>query len=246
VRPALEVDAAAARARCGEALLEQASAWLDPLAVAAVLGAFGLPLLESRLVRSARKAAEAVAELGGGPVALKAVAAGLTHKTDVGGVRLGLGSGAAAARAYRAMAAAVAEQGIALQGALVQPMAPAGVECLIGIASDPTFGPVVAFGAGGVLAELVTDARLRLVPITDRDADELLGAPRARALLAGHRGAPPGDVAAVRDVLLRVGMLAEEVPEIVELDLNPVLALPPGQGAVVLDARIRVERGGAR
>ena len=129
-----------------------------------------------------------------------------------------------------------------MQGVLIQPMAPDGIECLIGVASDPTFGPVVAFGAGGVLAELIGSASLRITPLTDHDADELIDGSRIRRLLAGYRGAPAGDVAALRDVVLRVSRLAEEVGEVVELDLNPVVALPPGQGAVVLDARIRVAR----
>jgi acyl-CoA synthetase (NDP forming) len=125
-------------------------------------------------------------------------------------------------------------------GVLVQPMIAGGVETMIGVADDPLFGPLVGFGLGGVNVEILGDVRFRVAPLTDRDADELLHEIRGFPLLAGHRGHPPADLDALRDVLLRVSKLAEEVPEISELDLNPVIALPPGEGCRIVDARIRV------
>ena len=123
---------------------------------------------------------------------------------------------------------------------IVQPMITGGVELLAGVAQDPVFGPLVAFGPGGVFAELIGDAHFRLTPLTDVDADELVGSGKAGRLVAGFRGAPAADAAALADVLHRLSQLADDLPELAELDLNPVIGLP--DRAVVVDARIRVAR----
>jgi acyl-CoA synthetase (NDP forming) len=115
-----------------------------------------------------------------------------------------------------------------------------GVETIIGVADDPLFGPLVAFGLGGVHVEILGDVRFRLAPLTDRDADELLREIRGLRLLQGYRGHPPADLDALRELLLRVSRLAIEIPEIAELDLNPVMAMAPGHGCRIVDARIRV------
>jgi len=130
-----------------------------------------------------------------------------------------------------------------VDGVAIQPMPGAGVETMIGVAADRLFGPLVAFGLGGTLVELMGDVRFRIAPLTDRDADELLHEIRGFPLLQGFRGRPPADIEALRDVLLRVSRLADEIPEIVELDLNPVIALPDGDGCRIVDARIKVGRG---
>jgi len=244
-RPDLaDADVDAARAICREALARGDSAWLSAEDVDGVLRALGIRTLETRFSPSADDAERAFAALGGGPVAVKLVAEGVLHKTDVGGVRLGIADAAGVREAFEELRASLEARGAdtEMRGALVQPMAPPGVECLVGVAADPTFGPVVAFGAGGVLAELIGAASLRITPLTDRDADDLVDGSRIKRLLDGYRGAAPGDTAALREVVLRVARLAEEVAEVAELDLNPVVALPPGDGAVVLDARIRVAR----
>ena len=117
---------------------------------------------------------------------------------------------------------------------------------MVGIADDPLFGPLVAFGLGGVHVEVLGDVRFRIAPLTDLDADSLLRGIRGFKLLQGYRGHPPVDLDALRELLLRIARLAEEVPEIAELDLNPVIALPPGNGCRIVDARIRVAaRGGS-
>ncbi len=113
---------------------------------------------------------------------------------------------------------------------------------MIGVTEDPLFGPLVAFGLGGVNVEALGDVQFRVAPLTDRDADALLHGIRGFRLLQGHRGRPPADLEALRELLLRIARLAEDVPEIVDLDLNPVIALPPGQGCRVVDARVRVAR----
>jgi acyl-CoA synthetase (NDP forming) len=112
----------------------------------------------------------------------------------------------------------------------------------MGMTDDPLFGPLVAFGLGGIYVEVLGDVRFRIAPLTDRDVDDLLHGIRGYRLLEGYRGHAPGDVAALREILLRLSRLAEELPEIAELDLNPVIALPPGNGCRIVDARIRVGR----
>jgi len=129
-----------------------------------------------------------------------------------------------------------------IEGVLLQPMICGGTETLLGVTHDPLFGPLVAFGLGGINVEVLGDVRFRVAPLTDRDADDLLHEIRGYPLLTGHRGRPAADLAALRDALLRMSCLAECVPEIAELDLNPVIALAPGAGCRVVDARIRVAR----
>jgi acetyl coenzyme A synthetase (ADP forming)-like protein len=211
--------------------------WLEPAEVRALLEAAGLSLPAQRIVPSPTAAARAAAEMGG-PVALKAVAATLLHKSDVGGVALGLAGPSAVRRAAVAMRTRIAAAGHALDGFLVQAMAPAGVEMLVGATADPLFGPVVACGAGGVAVELLRDVAVRLTPVTDRDAAAMVRELGTSPLLRGYRGAPPADVAALEDVVLRVGALVDALPQIAELDCNPVVVHPGG--AVVVDARVRV------
>jgi acyl-CoA synthetase (NDP forming) len=126
------------------------------------------------------------------------------------------------------------------EGVVIQPMIAGGVETMIGITDDPLFGPLVAFGLGGIHVEVLRDVLFRIAPLTDRDADAVLRGVRGFKLLQGYRGHPPADLESLRELLLRVSRLAEEVPEIAELDLNPVIALPPGKGCRIVDARIRV------
>jgi acetate---CoA ligase (ADP-forming) len=153
-------------------------------------------------------------------------------------VRLALRTRSAVLRAARAMQADLRAAALAPTGFLVQPMAEAGVELLVGVAHDPTFGPVVACAAGGTAAELLADASVRLAPLSERDVHEM---PRALAtfpLLAGHRGAPPADVAALEDVLRRISAVADDNPSVAELDCNPVVVTPTG--AAIVDMRVRV------
>ncbi|MEV4661364.1 GNAT family N-acetyltransferase [Micromonospora echinofusca] len=207
---------------------------LDP---AGLLGAYGIDVVESVPARSAGEAAEAAARLGF-PVALKAAAPGLRHRLDLGAVRLDLPDAAAVHRAYAEMSA--------LFGAdvLVQPMVPPGVACVVELVEDPAFGPVVGFGLGGVATELLGDRAWRAVPLTDLDAAELVDEPRAAPLLRGHRGAAPVDRAALAELLLRVGRLADEQPRVRALTLNPVLAR--SDGISVLHATVRIGSAVAR
>jgi acyl-CoA synthetase (NDP forming) len=129
----------------------------------------------------------------------------------------------------------------AMEGVLVQPMVKGGVEVMVGVTTDPSFGPLIAFGLGGIHVEILGDVRFRVTPVTDRDAREMVREIRGSRLLEGYRGHPPADIKALEEVLLRISLLLEEVPDITELDLNPIFALPPGQGCQIVDARARVE-----
>ena len=211
--------------------------WLGPSEVGALLGAYGLPLISGRVVANAREAVEAAAELDGA-VALKAVAPGLLHKSDAGGVLLGLRGAQAVRTGVREIRAAVDAAGHKLEGLVVQSMAEPGVELLMGVVHDESFGPVIACGAGGTGAELLGDVAVRITPLTDLDAREMLRSLRTFPLLNGYRGAPACDLAALEDVLLRLSALVEAHPEVAELDANPVVATP--SGAVIVDARIRL------
>jgi acyl-CoA synthetase (NDP forming) len=199
---------------------------------------YGVRVVDQRLVATASQAADAAVELGG-EVALKAVAPDLLHKSDAGGVRLHLTGAQPVLMAAQEMAAAVhSATGVEPTGYLIQRMAPAGVEMLVGVVNDPHFGPTVACGAGGTLVELLKDVSVRLSPLTRRDATGMLRELRSFPLLEGYRGAPRCDVGALEDVLLRISALADEHPHVAELDCNPVIV--SASGAIVVDARVRV------
>jgi acetate---CoA ligase (ADP-forming) len=229
--PELECDRDEAEAVVREAVAA-GGGWLDPDRTRRLLDAYGVPLVPERVAATKEAAVEAARELGF-PVVVKTAAPG-AHKTEQGGIALDLGDEAAVLEAVERIGAP----------ALVQPFVRGGAELLAGAVQDPVFGPLVAFGPGGVLAELIGEAQFRLAPLTDRDAEELVRFGKAGRLVAGFRGTPPADADALVDLLLRLSLLVEDLPEVAELDLNPVLALPDRCFAV--DARVRVaERGPA-
>jgi acyl-CoA synthetase (NDP forming) len=227
--PSVEgIDAAAAERVVSDALASADDAWLTPDETRRLLTSYGLPLVEERLAVDVEGAVEAARELGF-PVVVKSGVAG-AHKTETGGVALGLADEEAVHDAAERIGAPV----------IVQPMVGAGVELLAGIVQDPTFGPLVAFGPGGVLAELIGEAGFRIAPLTDVDAEELLHQEKTGLLVAGYRGAPPADPVSLTDLVHRLSRLGVDRPEVAELDLNPVIAGP--DGCVVVDARARVRR----
>ena len=208
-------------------LVESSSeGWLDPDLTRRLLTSYGLPLVAERRVESVDEALIAAEEIGY-PVVLKTAAAGV-HKTETGGVAIDLRDSEEIREAAHRIGAPL----------LVQPMVRNGVELLVGAVQDPVFGPLIALGPGGTLAELIGDAAFRLTPLTDFDAQELAQTGKAGILLSGFRGAAPSDLEAVEDLLLRISQLAEDLPEVAELDLNPVIAGP--DGCVVVDARVRI------
>jgi acetyl coenzyme A synthetase (ADP forming)-like protein len=232
-----DADADRAAATIAEALT-RGGGWLSQEEVAALLACYGLEMPAWTVTAATPEAVAAAARELPGKVAIKALAQGLLHKTDAGGVATGV-SARGAASAARRIATAIERAGHELEGFLVQSMAPPGVEMLVGTVHDPTFGAVLVCGGGGTAAEVIGDVALRVTPVTDRDAHEMVASLRTYPLLTGYRGSPPVDVKAVEDVVLRLGALVENHPEVVEVDLNPVIASV--HGATVVDARMRVE-----
>jgi acetyl coenzyme A synthetase (ADP forming)-like protein len=222
------IDREAASRVVEAALRAPGDGWLEPSAARQLLLAYGIPLVEERLAGSADEAVTAAGVLGY-PVVVKTAAPG-AHKTELGGIALDLAGEAEVRASVERIGPPV----------LLQRMVEGGVELLVGALQDPVFGPLVAFGPGGVLAELIGAAQFRLAPLTDVDADELVHAGKAGMLVQGFRGAPPADATALADVLARVSRLVEDLPEVAELDLNPVLGL--ASGCVAVDARVRVDR----
>ena len=230
--PSLDgVDASRARAIVTEALVETDEAWLDPRQTRELLEAYGVPVVPERLAATPDEAAATAAELGF-PAVVKSAEPG-AHKTETGGVALNL----ADAEEVRAAAVRI---GVPV---LVQPMLAGSAELLAGVVQDPVFGPLVAFGPGGVFAELIGQAGFRIAPLTDADAHELVTTGKTGALVRGFRGKPAADEPALVDLVHRLSRLGDDLHEVVELDLNPVIASP--DGCVAVDARVRVQRGTA-
>ena len=237
-----DIEPTVARSICRTVLKEHGATWLSAAEVHRVLAAMRLSLPRGGFCRTAEEA-ERMAQDIGFPVALKLASRQIVHKTEFDGVKLNLQSAGAVREAFRDLHARVTqEKGMeAMDGVVVQPMICGGVELVVGVTQDPSFGPLIVFGLGGIHVEILQDVSFRVTPITDLDAAEMVRSIRSYRLLQGYRGHAPADIPAVEDLLLRVSRLVEEVPEIEELDLNPVIALPPGQGCLVVDARIRVK-----
>src|SRR6266568_1494372 len=208
--------------------------WLSAEEADGLLRCYGIPMVEFRRAGDTDAAVQAAAALGG-HVAIKADVPGLLHKTVAGAVQLDL-HGAGEVRA--AMGRLQAKFAGRLSRVLVEPMIAGGIETIIGVVQEPVFGPVVVFGLGGVATDVLGDYAARLAPLTVADADDLIHSIRAAPALLGQRGRPAADIGALRDILLRVSRLADDLPHVTELDLNPVITRPDGVTAV--DARIRV------
>ena len=208
--------------------------WLSADEADALLRCYGIPMVEFRRADDADAAVEVAAGLGG-HVVLKADVPGLLHKSTGGAVELDLhGDGEVRAAMGRLQARFAGR----LSGVLVEPMITGGIETIIGVVQEPVFGPVVVFGLGGIATDVLGDHAARLAPLTDADADDLIHSIRAAPALLGHNGQPGADIDALRDTLLRVSRLASDLPQVAELDLNPVIARP--DGAIAVDARVRV------
>jgi len=212
--------------------------WLRPDEVAQLLDCYGIAVADWRLVETPAEAGAAADELGG-LVALKAVATGVVRKRDAHAVALGLEGADEVQRTAEAMTRDLVSAGHPVERLLVQRMVPAGVEMLVGVVHDRLFGPVIACGAGDSEMGLLRDVAVRITPLTDRDAGEMLRSLTMFPLLEGYRNASRADVDALEQVLLRVSAMVEAHPEIVEMDCNPLIVL--AEGAVVVDARVRIE-----
>jgi acetyl coenzyme A synthetase (ADP forming)-like protein len=213
--------------------------WLSQDELTTVLRTVGIDVApaEQTTVEQAREVADRI----GYPLVAKAVATGVLHKSDVGGVIMGLNSPTAVADAAAMLRERMAAIGASLEGVLLQRQIDGGIETLIGVTTDPTFGPLLVCGFGGTMVELLRDVAFRLHPVTDVDAAEMIAALRSSRLLDGYRGAPLGDRDALISLIMRVSALVEAVPELSELDLNPVKVLTRGNGGVVVDGRLRLK-----
>jgi len=228
--------------RVVEGALERRSArplWLEGPDVSELLEAYGIRLAASKSAESPEEAAR-VAEEMGFPVAVKLVSDSIVHKTEVGGVILSRRSPTEVKDAYERIRSRLAELGRddEMQGVSVQQMVPEGVEVIVGLTQDSTFGPLILFGLGGIYAEFFKDITFRIHPLTDIDVREMVRSVKAHQLLSGWRGSKPSDVKAIEDVLLRVSAMVEDLPQIAEMDLNPLKAQEQGKGCVAVDARI--------
>lgn len=199
----------------------------------------GIPVTTTVLAKT-REEARTQAERVGYPVVLKIVSPDIAHKSDVGGVKVGLADGAAVDAAFEEIVASAkkAVPNANITGVAVQNMAPPGTEVIVGMTTDPQFGPVMMFGLGGIMVEVLKDVSFRIVPLTERDAAQMIDEIKGHAVLEGVRGQPPVDKAALCDAILKVAAFVEQHPEVQELDLNPMFAY--ADGAIAVDARIIV------
>jgi acyl-CoA synthetase (NDP forming) len=233
-RPTLtNVDTGTARTLVEQAVAE-GGGWQPPDRAAALLTAYGIRVAAGETVTGS-VAAMAAADRLGYPAVVKAADPNLVHKTDQGAVVLDLVDARAVGTAYEVIARALGQPDPAV---LVQPMLTPGLELVAGIVHDPVFGSLVMLGLGGVHTEIFADRALRLLPVTDLDANAMWRSLRAAPLLTGFRGQPAVDTAAVEDLVLRLGRLADDLPEVAELDLNPVLVSPGG--AIAVDIKLRL------
>jgi acyl-CoA synthetase (NDP forming) len=204
--------------------------WLTPEEIENLLDCYGISIAKTLRVATPQEAGQAAQELGG-QVVLKGVAPGLVHKTEAGAVRLGLTGKEALEEAAKEMLIQLEEEGLLGTSFIVQPMVKSGIEMLVGVTHDPVFGPIVVCGAGGTLVELLKDVTVRITPLTGQDANDMVRSLKAFPLLIGYR---------LEELILRVGVLVDDIHEIAELDLNPVIVLPEGQGVCLVDVRVRV------
>ncbi len=208
-----------------------------------ILRAYDIAIPQSKLAKTSQEAVDIAGEIGY-PVVLKIASPDILHKTDVGGVKVGLETADQVKDAFDLMIFRTERYlpEAEIWGCQVQEMAPpGGMEILIGMNRDPQFGPLVTFGLGGIYVEALKDVTFRIAPFTRHDAEDMLKEIRSKALLEGVRGNPPIDKEAIIDTLLRIGQLVEDFPEIAELDINPLIVYPKGQGAIAIDMRLVLE-----
>jgi acetyltransferase len=212
---------------------------LGELEARQVIEAYGMRLPRSLLAQSPEEAAEIAAHLGF-PVVMKISSPDILHKSDIGGVKLGIRDPDEARDAYELIEyrARKYSREARIWGVLVQEQVRKGREVLVGVSRDPQFGPLIAFGLGGIYVEALKDVAFRLAPVSRQEAAEQVRSIRAFPILRGVRGEPPADIATAEEIILRVAQLVTDFPEIVEMDINPLVVYNQGEGAIVLDARI--------
>lgn len=226
---------------CAQKLVQNGPGWLAADDARRLLQSAGFSIPPGGTARDETEAVQ-IAESNGYPVAAKLSSRVILHKSDVGGVVLNLNNADEVSAAFRSIRTKVETRGQvdAFDGVLIQPMICDGVEVVAGMTCDPQFGPLIMFGLGGIYVEVLADVCFRIAPISDRDACEMVRSIRGFRLLEGYRGHPRCDIRAIEQLILRLSGFAQAVPQIVELDLNPVLALPDGRGCAIVDVRVRI------
>jgi acyl-CoA synthetase (NDP forming) len=206
----------------------------------ALLRKAGIPVVEAKLARSKKEAISISNEMGF-PVVLKISSTDVVHKSDSGGVKLGLANPAQVGKAYNEIVSSIKQTypKAHIEGVSVQPMAPPGVEVIVGMSKDAQFGPVLMFGLGGILVEVLKDVSFRIVPVAIRDARAMIREIKGYPVLEGYRGQKPASIPALEKLIVKVSQFVEKNPQIRELDLNPIFAYP--DRAVAVDARIILE-----
>jgi acetyltransferase len=208
-----------------------------------VLDAYGMNIPNSEIAATPDDAVRIAGEIGY-PIVLKIASPDILHKTDMGGVRVGLSNAQEVRDAFELMVYRANRYlpEARVLGCLVQEMAPSGLEILIGMNRDPQFGPLVTFGLGGIYVETLKDVTFRIAPFSRKAATNMLTEIRTHALLDGVRGNPPVDKEVIIDTLLRIGQLVQDFPEIAELDINPLIVYEEGQGGIAIDMRLILDR----
>jgi acyl-CoA synthetase (NDP forming) len=236
-----DMDPASARQTCRRAIEERGAGWLSAEETRAVLDAMHLPVAPGGVARTAEQAAELARNIGF-PVAVKLASHRTLHKTEKGAVHLNVADEAGVRNAFEAIRRCLeADDSLeATERVLVQPMFASQAEVIVKMLEDPSFGPLITFGLGGIHVEVIADVSVRVTPLTDRAAATMVREIRGYPLLEGYRGHAPADIDAIHDVLLRVSRLVEEVPDIAELEASPIFVGPPGEGCRIADSRIRV------
>lgn len=202
-----------------------------------LLKEIGIPVIETKLAKTKREAIDLSRKLGF-PIVLKIASPDVIHKSDAGGVKLDLKNVTQVSRAYSEILTSIRQAfpQASIQGVSVQKMARSGIEVIIGISQDAQFGPVIMFGIGGILVEIIKDVSFRIIPLTERDAVEMIREIKGYQLLQGYRGQEPANIPKLEQLILKISQFIEQNPQIKELDLNPIYAYQ--DGAVVVDARI--------
>jgi acyl-CoA synthetase (NDP forming) len=236
-----DMDPASARQTCRRALEERGAGWLSAEETRAVLDAMRLPVAPGGVAHTAEQAAELARHIGF-PVAVKLASRRTLHKTEKGAVHLNVADEAAVRNAFEAVRRCLEadDSPEATDGVLVQAMFASQAEVIVKMLEDPSFGPLITFGLGGIHVEVIADVSVRVTPLTDRAAAAMVREIRGYPLLEGYRGHAPADIEAIHDVLLRVSRLVEEVPDIAELEASPIFVGPPGEGCRIAGSRIRV------
>jgi len=216
--------------------------WLSSQEIAELLDCYGMRFVATLVAKTASEAAVLASEIGF-PVALKLNSSTILHKTDVGGVVLDLRSEDEVVKAFNDIKSSLATigRGQEMEGVMVQRMIKTGIEAIVGVTQDPSFGPLIMFGLGGIYAELMKDVAFRLHPLAELDAKELISSIKMARLFEGFRDSLPSDTEAMQDLLIRLSALVEDIPQIAELDFNPVKVMPKGEGYWIVDARISVK-----